>query len=60
MNKGKSPGIDGIPIELYTAFWSDLGPLMLDMIHFSVTQGSFHLYINIDITCVSYLKLNEI
>ncbi len=42
MNKGKSPGIDGIPIELYTTFWSDLGPLMLDMIHFSVTQGSFH------------------
>ncbi len=26
MNKGKSPGIDGIPIELYTTFWSDLGP----------------------------------
>ncbi len=47
MNKGKSPAIDGIPIELYTTFWSDLGPLMLDMIHLSVTQGSFHPSINI-------------
>ncbi len=44
MNKGKSPGIDGIPIELYTTFWSDLGPLMLDMINFSVTQGQGRRY----------------
>ncbi len=47
MNKGKSPGIDGIPIELYTTFWSDFGHLMLDMIHVSVTQGSFHPSVNI-------------
>ncbi len=53
MNKGKSPGIDGIPIKLYTTFWSDLGPLMLDMIHFSVTQGSFHPSINIAV--ISFL-----
>jgi len=50
MNKAKSPGTDGIPIELYTTFWSDLGPLMLDMIHFSVSQGSFDSSINIAIT----------
>uniref|UniRef100_A0A8C1LC25 Reverse transcriptase domain-containing protein n=1 Tax=Cyprinus carpio TaxID=7962 RepID=A0A8C1LC25_CYPCA len=47
MNKGKSPGLDGIPVELYSTFWSDLGPLMLDMINFSVSQGSFHPSINI-------------
>ncbi len=72
MNKGKSPAIDGIPIELYTNFWSDLGPLMLDMIHFSVTQGSFHPSINIavislllkkdkdPISCSSYRPLSLI
>lgn len=35
MSKGKSPGLDGIPVEFYLTFWSDLGPLMLDMMQYS-------------------------
>lgn len=41
MNKDRSPGLDGIPPELYSAFWSQLGPLLLNMINFSISQGSF-------------------
>lgn len=41
MNRGRSPGLDGIPPELYSAFWLQLGPRLLDMINFSVSKGSF-------------------
>ncbi|KAJ4940205.1 hypothetical protein JOQ06_026514, partial [Pogonophryne albipinna] len=30
MNKGKVPGIDGLPVELYAKFWSILGPVLLE------------------------------
>jgi len=38
MNKGQSPGTDGIPIKLFSTFWSDLGPLLLDMIILSFAR----------------------
>lgn len=36
LNKGKSPGFDGIPPELYIKFWSQLGPLLLKMINYAI------------------------
>lgn len=41
MKTGKSPGLDGIPPEVFLTFWAQLGPLLLDMIHFSLKNGSF-------------------
>lgn len=38
MHKGKSPGPDGIPPESYLAFWPLLGPLLVDMIQFSIVE----------------------
>lgn len=35
MNKGRSPGIDGLPPELYLAFWPQLRPYLLNMINAS-------------------------
>ncbi|KAJ4931274.1 hypothetical protein JOQ06_025571 [Pogonophryne albipinna] len=32
MNKGKVPGIDGLPVELYAKFWSILGPVLLEVL----------------------------
>ena len=32
MNLDKSPGPDGIPIEVYIKFWPELGPMLLKMI----------------------------
>ena len=29
----KTPGIDGLPKELYTTYWKDIGPLFLEMVH---------------------------
>uniref|UniRef100_A0A8B9J9W2 Reverse transcriptase domain-containing protein n=1 Tax=Astyanax mexicanus TaxID=7994 RepID=A0A8B9J9W2_ASTMX len=41
MQKGKAPGIDGIPPEFYLTFFSQLGPLLLDMINTAIEAGSF-------------------
>ncbi len=49
MNKGRSPGIDGLPPELYLAFWPQLGPHLLNMINASVCRGSFSTSSNIAI-----------
>lgn len=49
MSKGKSPGLDGIPVEFYLTFWSDLGPLMLDMMQYSIDQGCFSQNMNMAI-----------
>uniref|UniRef100_A0A3Q3AUI9 Reverse transcriptase domain-containing protein n=1 Tax=Kryptolebias marmoratus TaxID=37003 RepID=A0A3Q3AUI9_KRYMA len=46
MKKGKSPGWDGVPPELYLAFWDILGPPLLDMINKAVDKGSFNPSIN--------------
>ncbi len=47
MQAGKSPGIDGIPPEFILTFWNILGPLLLNMIHYSIEKGSFSRNINI-------------
>ncbi len=49
MSKGKSPGLDCIPVEFYLTFWSNLGPLMLDMMQYSIDQGSFPQNMNMAI-----------
>ncbi len=42
MKKGKSPGWDGIPPELYLVFWDELGQPLLNLILHSVCKGSFN------------------
>lgn len=39
MNKGRSPGWDGIPPEFYLKFWIHLGPLLLEMINTAISKG---------------------
>ncbi len=46
MRRGKSPGLDGIPPEFYLEFWSDLGPIMLDIIDTSLMKGFFSRDVN--------------
>ena len=29
--KGRTPGLDGLPIEFYLAFWGDIGPVLLQL-----------------------------
>lgn len=33
----KTPGIDGLPAEFYTAFWPLLGPVLLNVLHEAIT-----------------------
>lgn len=46
MRKGKSPGPGGIPPEFYLTFWSLIGPLLVDMIQYSIRVGSFSRDVN--------------
>lgn len=39
-NMGRSPGIDGLPAELYLSLWEMLGPLWLDALNFALDEGS--------------------
>ena len=46
MQRGKSPGLDGIPPEFYITFWEELGPFLLDMIQYSIEQGELSRDVN--------------
>lgn len=41
LKRGKSPGIDGIPPELYLAIWDVVGPLILKSINFALKKDLF-------------------
>ena len=59
MRKGKSPGLDGIPPELYAMFWVDLGPLMLNMFRYAIEEGSFSRDVNVAIISLLLKKNKE-
>lgn len=40
LNRGKSPGLDGLPPEFYVVFWDQVGRLILDSIKFAVKDHS--------------------
>lgn len=42
LNRGKSPGLDGIPPELLLLVWDIVGPLLLNSINYALETGSFH------------------
>lgn len=44
MNQGKSTGWDGIPQEFYLTFWSELCPILLEMVQTSLKMGVFNRY----------------
>lgn len=46
MKKGKSPGWDGIPPEVYLVFWDLIGPPLLNMINTAIDKGAFNSSIN--------------
>ncbi len=42
LHKGKSPGLDGLPPELYLEIWDLVGILMLNSFNFAIEHGIFH------------------
>ncbi len=42
LQKGKSPGLDGLPPELYLEMWDLVGILMLNSFNFAIEHGVFH------------------
>lgn len=43
MQSGKAPGIDGLPVEFYKAFWPVIGPDLLDVLRDSLRRGRLPL-----------------
>ena len=39
MKKNKTPGYDGLPIEFYITFWSDICDMLLNSYNFSMSNG---------------------
>ncbi len=42
LQKGKLPGLDGLPPELYLEIWDLVGILMLNSFNFAIEHGVFH------------------
>ncbi len=42
LQKGKSPGLDGLPPELYLEIWDLVGIIMLNSFNFAIEHGVFH------------------
>ncbi len=42
LQKGKSPGLDGFPPEIYLEIWDLVGILMLNSFNFAIECGTFH------------------
>ena len=59
LQKGKSPGPDGIPAEFYQAFWQHLRHLYLDFIN-SVKFAAFPRSKNTSITVLVYKNKGEV
>lgn len=53
-NRGRSPGIDGIPVELYLEQWNIIGPIWLDTINSAIEKGFFHRDLNTGLVSVLY------
>lgn len=42
LQKGKSPGPDGIPPEHYLAIWDTVGPLILKSMNYAIDHSTLH------------------
>lgn len=49
LHKGKSPGPDGIPPELYQGIWDIVGPLILKSMNYATDHGTLLRDTNIDL-----------
>ena len=56
MNAGKSPGLDGIPPEMYQTFWPEIGPIILEMFQKAISEGNFHRDVNTAIISLLHKK----
>ncbi len=57
MQRGKLPGLNGIPPVLYLVFWTLLGPLLLSMIRLSIEKGSFSWDVNIAVISLRFFTI---
>jgi exonuclease III len=53
---GKTPGIDGLPKEFYSAFWDVVGAPLLDMVNHSLATGTLPASLRQGVVCLVYKK----
>ena len=39
MHTNKSPGSDGLTVEFFRRFWSDIGPILVEVLNYSLDKG---------------------
>lgn len=59
LKKGKSPGPDGIPPELYLAVWDVVGPLILNSMNYAIKHGMLHRDQNIVLIILLHKKSKD-
>ena len=40
MHTNKSPGSDGLTVEFFRRFWADIGPILVEVLNYSLEKGS--------------------
>ena len=43
MKSGKTPGLDGLPVEFYNVFWNEISDCLFNTINYSYTEGKFSI-----------------
>ena len=59
MKPGKSPGLDGLPIEFYTSFWDELENLVVDSINEGYADGGLATSQRVGLITLIYKKGNR-
>ena len=59
MKKNKSPGLDGITVEFYQAFWPLIGRLVVDVFNESHDHGTLPISQRISVMSLIFKKGNE-
>jgi len=55
-NHNKTPGPDGLPVEFYLTFWSNLGPLFIEVFNESLSDGELCNSMKTSITRLVFKK----
>jgi exonuclease III len=55
----KTPGLDGLPKDLYAAFWDDLGQPLLEMVHHAINTGALPSSCRQGLVCLVFKKRGD-
>ncbi|KAH9377444.1 hypothetical protein HPB48_010038 [Haemaphysalis longicornis] len=57
LRKGKAPGVDGLPVELYSTFWDLLEPFLCAVLNNILTTDTDYLPLSKEVESSQYKKM---